>query len=379
MTEKPIVFDARTDSLENFKKKYAVSAVLDTYLVQLKELFLIRRPHYRFNPDYEKEWQEYLKDYCTIDPIEQCGSWFYFPWSRCLAHYLPEEMHNELRTARNCNIINKEEQVKLLNTTVAIAGLSVGSHSALTLAMMGIAKNFRLADLDEISGSNLNRIRADVTQIGVNKCVLVTQQIYQINPYSKIESYPHGIDDGSMKKFLSGADILVEEVDNLAIKIQLRVQAKLLGIPVVMATDNGDNVIVDVERYDLNPDLVIFNGVAGNLTLEEFKQFSPAELPRLATKIAGPKLITPRMQDSLLAVGHTIYSWPQTGNAATLAGVGIAYVAKRILLKEKIKEGKMEINLDAIFDPEYNDPAVVKDREEKRGNFLKSINLESYD
>ena len=72
-------------------------------------------------------------------------------------------------------------------------------------------------------------------------------------------------------------------------------------------------------------------------------------MPRLASKIVGEEFIVPRMMSSLQEVGKTLYSWPQLGGAATLSGVAAAYVAKKIILGEKIRTGKMEINLDKIF------------------------------
>ncbi|OIO20470.1 MAG: hypothetical protein AUJ23_00280 [Candidatus Magasanikbacteria bacterium CG1_02_32_51] len=372
--EKPFFLDKV--SLLEYRKQVEIINVLDTYEEQLKELFLIRNPRFRFDLNYENDWQSFLTDHLRGRSLDECGQWFFFPWSKSLVHYLSEDMHLEMRTARNRNIINEEEQKKIYNSSIAIAGLSVGSHPAFTMAIMGMVKKWHLADPDIISGSNLNRIRTDVTQIGESKCFLITRQIYQINPYAEILVYDKGVDDSNIVEFLSGVDILVEEVDNLAMKIRLRLEAKKYKIPVLMATDNGDNVIVDVERYDLHSDLKIFNGVVGDLTLEDFLKIPPAEMPRLATKIAGPKLITSRMQESLLEVGKSIYSWPQTGDAATLAGVAIAYVAKRILIGEQVCEGKMEINLDAIFDPDYNLDKSVQQRNDQRGKFLQTIGLE---
>lgn len=243
---------------------------------------------------------------------------------------------------------------------------------------MGIGKRIKLADPDTISASNLNRIRADITSFGVNKCEFIARQIYQINPYLEIEIYANGVNEENIEAFINQPQkiqVLIEEVDNLEVKISSRLAAKKNSVPVVMATDNGDNVIVDIERYDEEKDLELFNGAIGKVTIEEFKNFSPQELPRLATKIAGPRLITARMQDSLLEVGKSIYSWPQMGNAATLAGVSLSYVVKRILLGESLVSGKKEVNLDAIFQANYNDSEVVKIRNQKIDTFLKIINL----
>lgn len=363
----PVPIDLKKESVERAKDRLRAEAIIDTYEEQLEELFLIRNPQYRFGGNYSKELEDFKNAH------RELGNWFHFPWSKLLIHYLPDEMHQELRTARNRNLITKKEQEKFYDMTISIAGLSIGSHVALTIAMMGGAKVMHLADPDELSPSNVNRVRGDFSHVGSNKTFLVANQIYQLNPYTELHLYPEGITEGNIDAFLSSpqSDLLIEETDSLELKIKLRLKAREFRIPTIMATDNGDNVIVDVERYDLHPDLELFNGITGKLTLEEFKSFSPEELPKLAAKIAGPHLAVPRMLASVLEVGKTLYSWPQLGSAATLSGVIAAYIARKIALGEKVREGKFEVNLDLIIDTNYS----AEERSEKRNDFLKKMGL----
>lgn len=371
----PIKFDRAIENLDAFKAKFVVNETVDIYEELLKEVFLIRNPRFKFISDYVEEFERFKVEYLSGRTLEEDGEWFYFPYTKNLIHYLPDIMHQELRTARNKNIITEEEQEKFYNFNVAIAGLSVGSHPALTIAMMGGARTLKIADFDEISVSNMNRLRYDCSALGKKKAHLVASHILQLNPYADVHVYSDGVDQENVQEFLDGVDVLIEEVDNLEMKIRLRIEAKKRKLPVIMATDNGDNIIVDVERYDLHPDLQIFNGGAGNLTIEEFQHLSPKDMPRLSTKIAGPDLVVPRMADSLLEVGKTLYSWPQLGDAATLCGVGIAYLVRRLANGQAISEGKMELNIESVFDPEYNTESAIRDREERRRNFLKTIGL----
>lgn len=371
----PIKFDGKTETLNAFKTRLEIREVIDVYGELLEELFLIRNPRFKFIPDHAEEYEAFKKEYLGNKPLEEDGEWFYFPYTKNLIHYLPDEMHQELRTARNKNLITKEEQKKFYEFRVAIAGLSVGSHPALTIAMMGGAKTIKIADPDEISVSNMNRLRYDCSALGKKKAHLVASHILQLNPYADVHVYSEGVNKENVHEFLEGVDVLVEEVDNLEMKIRLRTEAKKRKLPVIMATDNGDNIIVDVERYDLHPDLQIFNGVAGNLTIEEFQHLSPKDMPKLSTKIAGPNLVVPRMADSLLEVGKTLYSWPQLGDAATLCGVGVAYLVRRLANGEKITEGKMELNIESVFDPEYNTEEAISERNERRNKFLEVIGL----
>lgn len=362
---RPIIYDP--------KAGYPVERTVDEYEELIKELFLIRNPRYRFDPNYKEPLAKFIEEHCGGKALKEAGTWFYFPWDRTLDHFLPDAMHQELRTARNKYLITKEEQKKFYDFNIGIAGLSVGSHAALTLAMMGAGKTMKLADPDEISGSNLNRVRLDATYVGTNKCDAVAHLIYQMNPYAELYAYPEGVAVQNLEEFFTGLNVFVECMDNLEMKIRSRLMAKKLGVPVVMATDNGDGIVFDIERYDLDPDLELFNGVAGHLTLEEFQKFPPQELPKLATKIAGPAYVNAKMLYSLSEVGKSLYSWPQLGDAATLAGVATAYVVKRLALGEPLRTGKMEVNLDSIFDPVYNDPAVAKKRDDERKEYLRRM------
>lgn len=325
--------------------------VIDVYSELLEDLFLIRNPRFKFSKEYASELREFIDSMKVNNDLTQSGTWFYFPWSNTVVHYLSDSLHQELRTARNRNLILVDEQAKLRNAHIAIAGMSVGSHCALTLNMMGMSRHMNIADPDVLSGSNMNRVRYDFTRVGQPKTAVARESLYQMDPYGVVDEYPAGVNASNVEDFLSGVDVLVEETDHLETKIFLREEARKRGIPVVMATDNGDGVIVDIERFDLDRNTKLFNGAIGDITLEEFKSFPPTELPKLAAKIAGVELIVPRMKTSLAEVGTTLYSWPQLGDAATLCGVTVSYIVKQIILGFPIKSGKIDVNLDTLFKP----------------------------
>ena len=369
----PEQLDRSKEKLEAFTTRLSPVKVIDQYHLLLEDLFEIRNPRVKFLKEYKNEIDEFISSYANGKDLAEVGEWFYFPWNQYLVHYLPAEEHLEIRTARNRNIITSEEQQKLYGLRVAYAGLSVGSHGALTFALMGGAKKIKIADPDVVSPSNLNRIRFDFLAVGRKKTDLIKEYVWQLNPYAEISVFDEGVTDATLDEFLKDVDVLVEETDNLELKIRLRLEARSRGIPVVMATDNGDNIIIEIERFDQDKNKQLFNGALGDITLEEFRAFPPPELPKLATRIAGPNLVTERMMSSLLEVGKNIYSWPQLGDAATLSGVAIAYTLKRLALGEPIKEEKSEINLDATLDPAYSDSDRVQQREAARQSFFKTI------
>jgi molybdopterin/thiamine biosynthesis adenylyltransferase len=372
---KPEKLDCSKESFSEFKNRIQPSVIVDRYDLLLEDLFLIRNPKFKFIQDHTNEVKEFTQEYCAGKSFEEVGEWFYFPWNKTLAHYLPNEEHQEIRTARNRNIITIEEQQKFYGLRVAYAGLSVGSHGAMTVALMGGAQHIKIADPDEVSPSNLNRIRFDFLALGRKKTDLVSEYIYQLNPYAEIEIFGSGVTADTMDDFLKDVDVLVEETDSLEIKIGSRLAARERGIPVVMATDNGDNIIIEVERFDIDKTKPLFNGVIGDVNLEMFKSFNPSDLPKLATKIAGPQFVTERMMSSLLQVGREIYSWPQLGDAATLSGVAIAYILKRLALGQAVNEEKCEVSLDGLIDPEHHKPHIKAGREKARADFFSAIGL----
>lgn len=376
--DKPILFNPTKEKLEDFRGRIPVDVVLDTYEEQLKELFLIRNPKYRFDKNYQAELDEFLKSHFADKPKEEAGNWFYFPWKKLLIHYLPDEIHQELRTARNRFLITEEEQKKYYNAVIGVLGMSVGSHVALTIVMTGGAKHIKIADPDTISASNLNRIRTGFCDIDVGKVVSVARQIYEMNPYAEIKAYEKGLSEENINEFLVGdnkLDVLVEEMDNPYLKIKVRLLARELGIPIIMAADNGDGAIVDVERYDLDKNLPILHGIVSEDEASQFNNIKPEELPAKMAKIAGANIATLKMLKSVIEVGKTIYSWPQLGNAATICGSVLTYLARRIVLKENINSGRYLIDMDAIFEADFNSPQATEKREKERGEILKLMGL----
>lgn len=335
-----------------FLKKHAGIQIIDQFTDLLEELFLLRNPRFRFNKNYQNEFNLFIQKYKRGLPLESKGNWFYFPWSNLLIHYLPENEHLEVRTGRNRNLITETEQKNYYNSCVAIFGMSVGSHVAMTMAMTGGCKNFKLADLDIISGSNLNRIRVGFSMVGLSKVKAVARQIFEINPYAKVDIFTDGVNEKNLSKILSGGckpNLLVEEMDNPYFKVRARELSRPLAIPVIMAADNGDGVIIDVERYDLNKKTPILHDIIANIKSNVFKNVAPEDLPQIIARIAGAQYAPKRMLESVGEVGKTLYSWPQLGTAATLCGSVLANLGRRIILKENIPTGRFVVDEKEMY------------------------------
>ncbi|MFA6486302.1 MAG: ThiF family adenylyltransferase [Candidatus Magasanikbacteria bacterium] len=338
--------------LQNFIDNRSGIIVVNQIEEQLHELFLLRHPEYRFDKNYQSHLDQYIQDHFSV--FDNAGNWFYFPWDNKLVHYLDETEHNELRTGRNRFLINADEQNRYYEARIGVMGMSVGSHVALTITMTGGAKHLRLADLDTISGSNLNRIRSGFSSLGLSKVKAVARQIFEINPYSDIKIYPDGISDDNIDDFFSsndGLQLVIEEMDNPYLKLRAREVARASRVPMIMAADNGDGVIVDIERYDIQPDRPLLHGILGDMHPRDLVNIDPKQLPNIIAKMAGADFASARMLSSVDAVGKTIYSWPQLGTAATLCGSTLANLARRIVIGEQLSSGRFVVDELEMFKP----------------------------
>ena len=338
--------------LEKFKKENVIHEVIDQYEVLLDELFHVRNPWTKIKKDFGTEYKIFVSEHLDGRPISQAGSWFYFPWNKYLVHYLPDDLHQEIRSARNRELISREDQSKLYNTTIAACGLSVGSHGVFILAMMGIARHIKLADPDFISASNLNRLNFDFTKISKNKAQVIAEHIYQVNPYAIIEVYSNGVTVENVEEFLNGVDILVEEMDSLPVKIMIREKARIKGIPVLMATDNGTGAILDVERFDQDKNRPLFHGLV-EITKEflspEMRSTNPAEWNKIANKIIGVEFMEKDLLDSLPKIGQSISGVPQLGAAAAMSGSLLATCVLKIVRGEPVVSGKYIFSVTNIL------------------------------
>ncbi|MEM7486634.1 MAG: Rv1355c family protein [Bacteroidota bacterium] len=322
--------------------------IFNTLEQQLKELYQIEHPKTKYVIEEFKSWYDRRSN--TLD-WETYGVWFYYPWSNTLVLTLEEADFIQVRTARNKYKITQEEQEVLAKKTIGIVGLSVGKSVAMTLAMERGCGALRIADFDTLELHNLNRIRTGIKNIGLKKTVSVAREISEIDPYLRVTCFHEGITEENIDTFLKGdkkLDLLIEECDNVAVKVLARTKAKSLGIPVLM--EASDRTTIDVERFDLEPERPLLHGRIPGLTYEKLKQIKDKEQAALALMpIVDLPNASTRLKASALEVGESITTWPQLASAVD-TGAGIcAHISRRILLNEFHESGRYQIDIDEIF------------------------------
>jgi hypothetical protein len=127
--------------------------------------------------------------------------------------------------------------------------------------------------------------------------------------------------------------------------LALRRIAQKNRIPVVMET--SDRGMLDIERFDLYPDLPIFHGkLEGPVSPEQLLIENPKEL---VLRIIDPSQASQRGAYSLTKMGSEIRTWPQLAEDVLLGGASAAKACRNILLGNPVKTGRHYIDIDEII------------------------------
>lgn len=318
------------------------AAVSDYYSLAIRELFFVRNPcEKKDDPVSEKKCLDFIAE------NSDGGIWVYFPWRNEAISLPPEDIFFELKTARNRHLITKEEQNALRKIRLGVAGMSVGSSVIHALVLGGGPKRIKIADFDDMEITNTNRLRASVLDLGKNKTEIAARSLWEMDPFLEIELWRGGVKAEDADSFVgdSPLDMIVDEVDSLPVKIALRKAAKKHKIPLFMATDFDDGVIVDVERHDLNPETEFFNG---RVSEEEISLVDGGDKKiwlNLAGKIIGDEVLSERMKKSLGEIGISISGVPQLGVSSALAGAALSYAIAGVAAGKVLNSGRYVFGL----------------------------------
>lgn len=324
--------------VKKFLKNNPHTTYVDAFTHQIKELFFIENHKFigEDNKDiYKNEY--YIK---FLKNKEKKYIYVYFPWNNTLVKSVIKNSYLALKTNRNQDLITKEEQKKLSNYRIGVLGMSVGSNIAFVLTQAGISNSITIADFDNLENTNMNRILAGVHQIGLNKTIVASRRIYEDNPFAKINLMQKGVNSKNLESLLKNKklDCIIEEIDDFPMKIIVRILAKKYKVPVIMITDNGDGIVLHVERYDLGYNKIFNKDLSYWINLKN-KKLSRQEFGHIIINdiIGGVNKVDPQMVKSVKKViNKDLVSWPQLGSAAIFGGVIVTYALKKIFKSSKL-------------------------------------------
>jgi molybdopterin/thiamine biosynthesis adenylyltransferase len=292
--------------------------------------------------------------------------WAYYPWRRTVVAVLGPRGFRAVRLDRNRNVVTAEEQSRLGELRIGVAGLSAGHVIAHTLAAQGLCGMLRLADFDHLELSNLNRVPATVFDIGLNKAEVAARRIAELDPYLPVEVMDTGLTMDTVDEFLDGLNIVVEECDSLDMKAIVRERARARGIPVLMAT--SDRGLIDVERFDLEPQRPILHGLLGDLDTAVLSGMSSREKVPHLVRLLEAEHLSGRLVASVVEIERTLSTWPQVSGDVVLGATVIAEAVRRIGLGEDLRSGRTRLDVGLAFD--HLDQPPIPDRTADSAVFL---------
>lgn len=319
--------------------------VMDQINMQLRDLVKLENPSKTLS---EEEYISEINKKLSGLTSDDYGVWVYYPWCSQLIHLLDEEEFIRVRTIRNAYKITFEEQAILRTKKIGVIGLSVGQSVSLALAMERIAGEIRIADFDTLELSNMNRIRTGVTNLGLPKTAMVAREIAEIDPYLRVIRFDDGITADNIDQFFDEGgqlDLLVEECDDVLLKIQARLVAKSRGIPVLM--DTSDRGMLDIERFDVQPDYPVLHGLVNedgiySGDLSDHKR-------KLTLAILDFENVSERGKYSFGELRRTISNWPQLATDVISGGAIAAQFARHILLNDDVLSGRIRFDHMKFF------------------------------
>lgn len=146
------------------------------------------------------------------------------------------------RYQRNLGVLSPAEQIKLIQSKVAIIGSGgLGGTVLELLARMGIGE-LVVVDKDTIGESNLNRqILSQETNLGEIKIKAALQRVKEINSSIQINGYAVFVNEDNIKELINGVDVVVDALDNLPSRFVLEKACRELRIPMVHGAIAGFN------------------------------------------------------------------------------------------------------------------------------------------
>lgn len=250
--------------------------------------------------------------------------------------------YNEL-TGRNAGFISPEEQEKIRNAAVLVAGCGLGSVIATLAARTGFTR-FILADGDSVETSNLNRQAFSREHLGMNKAEATAKQIRDINPSAEIECIPSFITEETAEGLVDRADLIVNMVDPGPVLFTINRAAQNSNKLVFQPFDAGFGGIV-----------LVFS--AGSATLEDMlgEEVPPEMLfIRLLEKTFPYIPYLPRYMEKLMPVLNDIITGtrpaPQLGAATYINASLVVTAMVKGALGISLKLAPEPIFLDAWYD-----------------------------
>ena len=210
---------------------------------------------------------------------------------------------------RTSLLIGEEAINKLNNSKVLIFGVGgVGGYVAEALARTGVG-SITIVDKDTVSESNINRqIIALYSTVGRDKVDVLKERMLDINPNLQVDARKCFFLPENAHEFdFSQYDYIVDAVDTITAKLQIIVQAKEAGVPVISAMGAGNKVhpemfeIADIYKTEMCPLAKVMRRELKNRGIKKLKVVYSKEKPVYKGDVPGSIAFSPSVAGLLMA------------------------------------------------------------------------------
>ena len=217
---------------------------------------------------------------------------------------------------RNIGVISAEEQERLHNTCIAVAGCGgMGGLSAEQLVRLGVG-HVKIADFDTFAIHNLSRqCGSTASNVGHNKAGVLGRHFRAINPELRLEVYEEGVTPENVEKFVKDAEVIIDGTDfsTFSSTILMYQAARRKNICVVNPNAIGFGVNVFVfgpKTISIEEHLGLASGAEGKTALLKLVPYLPTYIdPEVVQKVMSgemniPNLAMPQYLGTAIAVSE---------------------------------------------------------------------------
>ena len=301
--------------------------------------------------------------------IERESRLFHDPLSGQYYQYIGEAAHELLTRSRNLGLIPFETLEKLKKLRIVVAGASAVSQFLDLLAAMG-ANDVTFYDTGYISPSNQSRLNASSAAVAASgePKVLAQQRAMQgRNPYGHYrgvfgrviatEAERTRPADMLFRDFVINADYVIEVVDSIKMKQELRVflMENFPDLPLLFLADVGSDPLVGIEfGREMNPFSQHFTSDEWK-TLIELKIESPQSLLTSLYQILRTDIPQDLVMELLALFGGALGFWAQHGiSAHETAAIGLKLMLSQLMEKNVAGKNTHSNAAPNTLMPEYS-------------------------
>jgi hypothetical protein len=297
------------------------------------------------------------------------GSYVYDHLAGNLYLIAPERWHRIALVASNSKLMTDPEGLlswvdlrkRLEGAVLGFAGASVGGNLLEGWLREARPKCVKLADPDRVELTNFNRaervslrhlvqsrsrrhdLRDSRQNPRVSKAEYLAYEQQLVDPYLDVHVYKEGLTPENMNQFLLGdggaepaIDILVEEMDNLVLKVEARKRAREHRIDVLMVSDFGNMAHVVWNPFKTHPEAPLAQSGQDDALLKALARIQAGDRAAAAdfvTHLCGDEFRLGTFGSFVRGEGEQLISGiPQSGATAMASGaVGGKELAMRIL------------------------------------------------